>query len=262
MVGEALMRISNTMEAERLTKSLDYQEKLRSRSNIRMIIGIICMFVAFMMICLGGMLLFILLKFQDPILDVWVPLVKAILNGMNASLQATFASSTYAPIQKAISIQGQIGLLNLLKTLNNLDLNGLLASIGSALAGAGSSMSNIGAQIANAISGVTGSVNDLAGEIASGEIVANTLNSMGIDGDAVAGIINNVSDITNSIAGVVDTGTAAAETASAPATSVLDLLAGLSNSTSGTASADLLSSGISVINKLANALSGLVGIFG
>ena len=35
MIGEALMRVSNTLEAQRLTKSLDYQEKLRSRSNIR-----------------------------------------------------------------------------------------------------------------------------------------------------------------------------------------------------------------------------------
>ena len=37
MIGEALMRVSNTLEAQRLTKSLDYQEKLRSRSNIRLI---------------------------------------------------------------------------------------------------------------------------------------------------------------------------------------------------------------------------------
>lgn len=26
MIGEALMRVSNTLEAQRLTKSLDYQE--------------------------------------------------------------------------------------------------------------------------------------------------------------------------------------------------------------------------------------------
>jgi len=89
MVGEALMRISNTMEAERLTKSLDYQEKLRSRANIRLIIGIICMFIAFMLLLLSGMLLFILLRYEDPILDVWVPLIKAILHGMNVSFQAT-----------------------------------------------------------------------------------------------------------------------------------------------------------------------------
>ena len=46
VMGEALLRVSNTLEAQRLTKSLDYQEKLRSRANIRMIISIICLCIA------------------------------------------------------------------------------------------------------------------------------------------------------------------------------------------------------------------------
>ncbi|MBQ1550171.1 MAG: hypothetical protein IIZ65_07095, partial [Clostridia bacterium] len=60
MIGEALMRVSNTLEAQRLTKSLDYQEKLRSRSNIRLILAIIALVLAGGMLIIGGFLLFVL----------------------------------------------------------------------------------------------------------------------------------------------------------------------------------------------------------
>ena len=63
MIGEALMRVSNTLEAQRLTKSLDYQEKLRSRSNIRLILAIIALVLA------GGMLTYFLstrIRFSTP----------------------------------------------------------------------------------------------------------------------------------------------------------------------------------------------------
>ena len=111
MIGEALMRISNTMEAERLTKSLDYQEKLRSRSNIRLIIGIICIFIAFMMLLMSGGLLYVFIKYQDPILDAWVPLVRSIINGLNVAIQASIMKSTYGVIQKRIMVEGNIALL-------------------------------------------------------------------------------------------------------------------------------------------------------
>ncbi|MEG0978588.1 MAG: hypothetical protein RSE39_00975, partial [Oscillospiraceae bacterium] len=52
-IGEALMRVSNTLEAQRLTKSLEYQEKLRRRTVFRMVISIILAITLFMLLIVG-----------------------------------------------------------------------------------------------------------------------------------------------------------------------------------------------------------------
>lgn len=88
MIGEALMRVSNTLEAERLTKSLDYQEKLRSRSNIRLIIAVVCLIIAIVMMIIGGTLLVVLVKYEDPVLDTLVPFLKSFFNGINTIFQS------------------------------------------------------------------------------------------------------------------------------------------------------------------------------
>ncbi|MBQ3051984.1 MAG: hypothetical protein IJC96_08855, partial [Clostridia bacterium] len=97
MIGEALMRVSNTLEAQRLTKSLDYQEKLRSRSNIRLILAIIALVLAGGMLIIGGFLLFVLLKYQDPILDTLVPFLKNFFGGLNTMFAALTETTTYLP---------------------------------------------------------------------------------------------------------------------------------------------------------------------
>jgi len=266
MVGEALMRISNTMEAERLTKSLDYQEKLRSRANIRLIIGIICMFIAFMLLLLSGMLLFILLRYEDPILDVWVPLIKAILHGMNVSFQATVAKSSYDVIQKQISIWGQVGLLNLLKSLNNLDLNGLLSSLGSTIGNVSSTISGVGTTISSAIAEAGGSMSNAIDGLGTGDTIASAVTSVldgtGIDNDTIESIIYNIYDIINGVTGSTNdaASTVAVDGAGTASLNAMDLLSQLSVESDN--NVDLLGSGVSIMQKMASALSGLAGIFG
>ena len=55
-IGEALMRVSNTLEAQRLTKSLEYQEKLRRRTAFRMVLSIILAIVMVASLVVGGLL--------------------------------------------------------------------------------------------------------------------------------------------------------------------------------------------------------------
>lgn len=268
MIGEALMRISNTMEAERLTKSLDYQEKLRSRSNIRLIIGIICIFIAFMMLLMSGGLLFVFIKYQDPILDAWVPLVRSIINGLNVAIQASIMKSTYGVIQKRIMVEGNIALLQLLKNINNIDINGLLSTIGGVIGTVSGTISDVGIRVSNAIAELSGNVSGVISGLGNGEALAAAMTTLlkdtGLDTNAIAGIINNVASTVGNLTGTASTVTSTASTAANEAANltipVADLLGGLTSGKGG--SADLLSAGIGIMNKLASALCGLAGIFG
>lgn len=268
MIGEALMRISNTMEAERLTKSLDYQEKLRSRSNIRLIIGIICIFIAFMMLLMSGGLLFVFIKYQDPILDAWVPLVRSIINGLNVAIQASIMKSTYGVIQKRIMVEGNIALLQLLKNINNIDINGLLSTIGGVIGTVSGTISDVGVRVSNAIAELSGNVTGVISGLGNGEALAAAMTTLlkdtGLDTNAIAGIINNVASTVGNLTGAASTVTSTATTAANEAANlsipVADLLGGLTVGKGG--SADLLSAGIGIMNKLASALCGLAGIFG
>ena len=268
MIGEALMRISNTMEAERLTKSLDYQEKLRSRSNIRLIIGIICIFIAFMMLLMSGGLLFVFIKYQDPILDAWVPLVRSIINGLNVAIQASIMKSTYGVIQKRIMVEGNIALLQLLKNINNIDINGLLSTIGGVIGTVSGTISDVGIRVSNAIAELSGNVTGVISGLGNGEALAAAMTTLlkdtGLDTNAIAGIINNVASTVGNLTGAASTVTSTATTAANEAANlsipVADLLGGLTVGKGG--SADLLSAGIGIMNKLASALCGLAGIFG
>ena len=98
MIGEALMRVSNTLEAQRLTKSLDYQEKLRRRSNIRLIIAIVCLMMAFMMVVVGGALLFVLWRYADPVLDTVMPFLKGMFGDFGIIWDGLIESATYIPV--------------------------------------------------------------------------------------------------------------------------------------------------------------------
>ena len=268
MIGEALMRISNTMEAERLTKSLDYQEKLRSRSNIRLIIGIICIFIAFMMLLMSGGLLYVFIKYQDPILDAWVPLVRSIINGLNVAIQASIMKSTYGVIQKRIMVEGNIALLQLLKNINNIDINGLLSTIGGVIGTVSGTISDVGVRVSNAIAELSGNVTGVISGLGNGEALAAAMTTLlkdtGLDTNAIAGIINNVASTVGNLTGAASTVTSTATTAANEAANlsipVADLLGGLTVGKGG--SADLLSAGIGIMNKLASALCGLAGIFG
>lgn len=160
MIGEALMRVSNTLEAQRLTKSLDYQEKLRSRSNIRLILAIIALVLAFFMLVVGGFLLFVLLKYQDPILDTVVPFLKNFFGGMNTMFAALTETTTYLPVLTEQLTRMLEILIGVLDGLGGLDLSELMGYLTTMLGSA------------------TGMVTDLAGIVHGLAPVGDTISSL------------------------------------------------------------------------------------
>lgn len=173
MIGEALMRVSETIEAERLTKSLDYQEKLRSRANIRLIIAIICLCVAVGALLIGGFLLSVLVKYEDPILDTVVPYLKSTLNGKNVRQMALTETMTYLPAVVGMGVRVLEDVVRIMDNISSIDLNvvinalaGLLGNasgmvsdmrgaIGLIAGATGSSIGQVGSSVANAITGLT-----------------------------------------------------------------------------------------------------------
>ncbi len=206
MIGEALMRVSNTLEAERLTKSLDYQEKLRSRSNIRLIISIICLVVALAMVLIGGLLLVILVKYEDPVLDTLVPFLKSFFNGMNTIFQSAVESSTYLPALTRLGTEA-LGIgVAALQGLSNMDLSGVmgyLTNILGSTAGMLDTTNSLLAGLSGTASSMVGDLtNSLSGVLNSG--ISGTLSDLGINTGDLATInkslIGTLANVSSSIA--------------------------------------------------------------
>lgn len=189
MIGEALMRVSNTLEAQRLTKSLDYQEKLRTRSNIRLIIAIICMCLAFGLLVVSGLLLFLLWKYQNPIMDVVLPFLKNLLNGLGITMNALTETTTYLPLLMADMVKMMDQMVNM---MGSIDLSGLLGSldgllgggIDGLLSGMGVDMGTISGMVSQTIGSVA-DIADAGAKIADATVDPDTV-------DAVAGVITDL----------------------------------------------------------------------
>lgn len=230
MIGEALMRVSNTLEAQRLTKSLDYQEKLRSRANIRLIIAIICLVLAGGLLIIGGVLLFVLLKYQDPVLDTVVPFLKNFLTNMNTMFVAITETTTYLPVLMSQMTQLLDGVLNM---LGGLDLSGMLGyldtmmgvmvgmmsdlpglisgitdslSDGSLLSGLGidtEALSNMVSQSVGLLTGTVDAASTIAGAVINDETVDAAANIAGAGADAVVAVSDAVSTVKDALGGLV-----------------------------------------------------------
>ena len=240
MIGEALMRVSNTLEAERLTKSLDYQEKLRSRSNIRLIIAVVCLIIAIVMMIIGGTLLVVLVKYEDPVLDTLVPFLKSFFNGINTIFQSAVESSTYLPALTRLGTEALGSLVTTLQSLNNIDLsqtmqyltdilgttNGLLTELTGGLGTLNSSvaslMGDLGPSLSRMMNG--GLVSDISNGISSAG------KSLGINGKDIANINSNLVSSLSTLS----------DTVASPSTQ--SAVKGVANSTANLAnsSADLL----------------------
>ncbi len=240
MIGEALMRVSNTLEAERLTKSLDYQEKLRSRSNIRLIIAVVCLIIAIVMMIIGGTLLVVLVKYEDPVLDTLVPFLKSFFNGINTIFQSAVESSTYLPALTRLGTEALGSLVTTLQSLNNIDLsqtmqyltdilgttNGLLTELtgglGTLNSSAASLMGDLGPSLSRMMNG--GLVSDISNGISSAG------KSLGINGKDIANINSNLVSSLSTLS----------DTVASPSTQ--SAVKGVANSTANLAnsSADLL----------------------
>ncbi|NLL62919.1 MAG: hypothetical protein GX241_01545 [Ruminococcaceae bacterium] len=139
MIGEALMRVSNTLEAQRLTKSLDYQEKLRARSNIRLILAIICLFVAMMTMVMSGVILFLLWRYADPILDTLVPFLKSMTGDLGIIWKGLVESATYLPVMVEQLTRLLECVVVMLEGMSQMDIAGMMRYL-TAMLGAASGM--------------------------------------------------------------------------------------------------------------------------
>lgn len=210
MIGEALMRVSNTLEAQRLTKSLDYQEKLRSRSNIRLIIAIICLFVAMMMMVISGALLFILWRYADPILDTVMPFLKGMMGDFGVIWDGLVESLSYVPVMVEQLTRLLEQVIIMLEGLNRIDLAGLMGYLSKMLGGLMTMMDDLRAALApmmDAISnmlstlsleGIDGLITDLFGPEAADSIKAfmgGMMDMLGGAGNAMSSMANAMNEM-------------------------------------------------------------------
>ena len=269
MIGEALMRVSNTLEAQRLTKSLDYQEKLRSRSNIRLILAIIALVLAGGMLIIGGFLLYVLLKYQDPILDTVVPFLKNFFGGLNTMFAALTETTTYLPVLTEQLTRMMELLLGVLNGLSGLDLGELMGYLTTMLGSATSMVSDL-AVIVHGLTPLGDTVNGLLTDINAGGI------GLGIDMNVVSQMtsqaIGSVAKLADASAALTDATLtdsnikAFSSAAGTAASTSADLLAGLNNGLSGAdaqgageAAGNLVSSSTNAASALGNALAGFAG---
>lgn len=278
MIGEALMRVSNTLEAQRLTKSLDYQEKLRSRSNIRLILAIIALVLAGGMLIIGGFLLFVLLKYQDPILDTVVPFLKNFFGGLNTMFAALTETTTYLPVLTEQLTRMLEILLGVLNGLSGLDLGELMGYLSTILGSATGMVVDL-AGIVHGMAPLGDTVNGLLTDINNGglgSVVNDVFSGMGIDMNVVSqmtsqaiGSVAKLADAASTVADatLTDSNVNAIANVAGKATSTsADLLNGLSNGLAGTdanaageAAGNLVSGSTNAASALGNALAGFAG---
>jgi len=198
MIGEALMRVSNTLEAQRLTKSLDYQEKLRTRSNIRLIIAIICTCLAVGLLVIGILLVWLLIKYEGPMMDVVLPFLKNVLNGLDITLTALTETTTYLPILMSQVVRMLDMLLDM---MGGIDLSGLLGSLDSLLGGGidgllggmGIDMKTIAGMMSDTLGSVA-KIADAGAKMTDAIVDPDTV-------DAVSGAIGDLNKIIQSVLG-------------------------------------------------------------
>lgn len=252
MIGEALMRVSNTLEAERLTKSLDYQEKLRSRSNIRLIIAIICLVVAFAMLLVGAILLVVLVKYEDPVLDTLVPFLKSFFNGINTIFQSAVESSTYLPALTRLGTEA-LGIgVAALNSLQGLDLSGMmgyltdiLGTTAGLLSDTRGALGSLGSELSPMLGSLTAAMTDLTnGGLVNG--ISDGVSALGINMKDVASTNSALVHTLSTVSNTVNDTVGSAENQQA--------VRGIANATASvaTSSADLLSNLSTAANTFNN----------
>lgn len=207
MIGEALMRVSNTLEAQRLTKSLDYQEKLRRRSNIRLIIAIICLVMAFMMVVVGGALLFVLWRYADPVLDTVMPFLKGVFGDFGIIWDGLVESATYVPVMVEQLTRILESMCVMLEGISSIDLAGLMKHLSTMLGtmtgmvvGLGDAMDAMMPMLGTMGQAMT----DMVQGLASGDlsVIGDMLSGLGLEGmmDAIGSLMQSMTKMMGSLA--------------------------------------------------------------
>lgn len=213
MVGEALLRVSNTLEAQRLTKSLDYQEKLRTRSNIRLILAIICMVLAAGLLIVGVVTLIVLLRYADPVLDTVVPFLKNVLGGVNTMFESLTETVTYLPVLTEQITRLMEDVIKMLDGLSATDIAGMLGyvtdTLGTVLSGVGkidfasdiNTISGMASDTLSVLAKGTDALSSVAGAALTGENIKATADAVGTVASSSASIAGSVADALAGFAG-------------------------------------------------------------
>ncbi len=218
MIGEALMRVSNTLEAQRLTKSLDYQEKLRSRSNIRLIIAIICLFVAMMMMVISGSLLFVLWRYADPVLDTVVPFLKNVMGDFGVIWDGLVESLSYVPVMVEQLTRLLEQVIIMLEGINKIDLAGMMNYLSEMLGMLVGMMKGLD----SAMQEIMPLLQDMMQGLADGGI-SGLLEAMGIDPTAIEALMDGTMETLRALGGMLSATSTMVIDEVVPAIAAIDL---------------------------------------
>ncbi len=271
MIGEALMRVSNTLEAQRLTKSLDYQEKLRSRSNIRLIIAIICLFVAMMMMVISGALLFVLWRYADPVLDTVMPFLKGMMGDFGVIWDGLVETLSYVPVMVEQLTRLLEQVIIMLEGINSIDLAGLMGMLSKMLGGLMTAMDGLMADLKPVMDSIGNMIRDFAangldldklltdllGPDAAANISAFTqglLQVMGNMGTQLGDLSTALVPMVKELGGMIDAGS----------TMIGDITTGIQNASGSSmtaATTDFLNTIPGVLDTATGAMEKMVGAF-
>lgn len=193
MIGEGLMRVNNTLTAQRLTKSLSYQGRTRNRSRTKLILSIVSLVLMLGLLVVGGLLLNVLMKYEEPVMGTVLPFLTGMFNGINTFFYASTEAGTYTPLSMQLTVETLNELYKLQHTLGNLDTSGLMDGLSSVLGSLSGVLGDLGNQIGAMFNTIGASLSEnlpnLGTSISTG---MDSIKSMfGIDSDTMAQMTRN-----------------------------------------------------------------------
>jgi len=197
MIGEGLMRVNNTLTAQRLTKSLSYQAGVRKRRGWKLVLSLICLFFMLAMMVIGFFLIWTIFRMGEPIFKTVGPFLQNLINGINTYFYASTEKAMYKPMSKAITVAQLNELQKFMNVwIGNIDFspvsNGFSALTGGLSDMAGTSINALKSGVGDIVNNVSGLFENLGTGSGSNDFI-----------DAVNNGLNSIEDLTASIANVV-----------------------------------------------------------
>ena len=198
MIGEGLMRVNNTLTAQRLTKSLSYQANLRKRRTTRLVLSFASLGIMLCTMIIGALLCYVIVLYMKPVFGTVGPFLESVINGINTYFYASTEVATYKPWSEAI----KTAQLNELQKFMNIWMGNIdFSPISQGFSSLGSMFDSWGG-IGDAATG------------AATDVASSTANLIGINGNssstdtsalvnAANAVLEVVDQVTESLAGVV-----------------------------------------------------------
>lgn len=196
MIGEGLMRVNNTLTAQRLTKSLSFQGNVRKRSTTRLVLSIISLVLMIALFVVGALIIKVIMLYEDPILGSVLPFLESMINGINTIFYATTEKAMYGPYSTQLTIETLNEVFKLKDKLGALDLglvmdglSGILGSLGGVVSDVGNEAGNVLGQVGAQVGGLANSIGSTSG--------SDLLGSLGVDQAQIADMTRNSLEATD-----------------------------------------------------------------